>query len=141
MPQDKDLQLLRPRRTAADDDQFEQTANDQVRKRPQHARPPTDGKATLPGRYLYDLPDRVTEFSNPTRRGSPAGQAWETAGADARAGSRSAMLRRAPARPAARNARWRRRATRRRGHLADGQVFELAVGGVGHALAVAGDGH
>jgi hypothetical protein len=67
VPQHKDLQLLRLPRTATQDNQLEQAANDQVRKRPQHARPPTDGEADatrpLP---LYDLPDRVTEFSNPT---------------------------------------------------------------------------
>ena len=69
VPQHKDLQLLRPRRTAADDNQFEQTANDQVRKRPQHTRPPTDGKASYPAATSTTSPTHVTEFSNPTRSG------------------------------------------------------------------------
>src|SRR3972149_3315132 len=45
VPQHKDLQLLRPRRPETEHRQLEQTANDQVRKRPHHARPPTDGEA------------------------------------------------------------------------------------------------
>src|SRR5439155_23483064 len=45
VPQHKDLQLLRSRRPATEQHQLEQTANDQVRERPQHARPPPEGEA------------------------------------------------------------------------------------------------
>src|SRR6266511_2852143 len=65
VPQHEDFQLLRPRRPATEDHQLEQTANDQVRKRPQHARPPPDGEADAT-RPLPSAPS-PTEFSNPTR--------------------------------------------------------------------------
>jgi hypothetical protein len=45
VPQHQDLQLLRPRRPTTEHHQPEQTANDHVRKRPQHAPPPPDGEA------------------------------------------------------------------------------------------------
>src|SRR6266540_4134611 len=63
VPQHKDLQLLRSRRPATEHHQLEQTANDEVRKRPQHAPPPpdADADATRPRPQRSPFPDQVFE--------------------------------------------------------------------------------
>jgi hypothetical protein len=45
VPKHQDLQLLRPRRPTKEHHQPEQTANDHVRERPRHTRPPKTGIA------------------------------------------------------------------------------------------------
>jgi len=47
VPQDQDLEFLRTRRPAAQHEQREQSAGNQIHERRQHARPPADGTPTL----------------------------------------------------------------------------------------------
>ena len=47
VPQDQDLEFLRTRRPAAQHEQREQSARNQIHERRQHARPPTDGTPTV----------------------------------------------------------------------------------------------
>jgi hypothetical protein len=54
------------KRPATQHDRRKQAANDQIRERAQHARPPADGKPTLPVSFPRQPVERLTDFSNPT---------------------------------------------------------------------------
>ena len=71
VPKHQDLQFLRARRPAKEHHQLEQTANHEVRKRPQHARPPTDGEADATEPLPQPPPQRVNEFLSHTSRDHP----------------------------------------------------------------------
>jgi hypothetical protein len=97
--QHQDLQLLSPPRPTKEHHQLEQTPNDQVRKRQEHARPPEGGnRRTLPNRQLSTPRPRVTEFSNPTRAPSPPPRAEATLFPGIAAARRSSGRRANPAR-------------------------------------------
>jgi hypothetical protein len=66
MPQHQDLQLLRALRPAQQHNQLNQTTKRQIDERPDHDNLPSQGTPKLSISVPAPLPDRETEFLNPT---------------------------------------------------------------------------